>query len=75
MKWGAFDAGLQDTEVLLDNQADISIVMPELLRDMEKVEREIQVSGIRGTQLVVDQKGYQQDFFHVYSSDKAKVNV
>jgi hypothetical protein len=43
----------------------------KLLREVEKVEREIYVSGIRSTQLVVDQKGYLQDFFHVYASEKA----
>jgi hypothetical protein len=43
----------------------------KLLREVEKVEREICVSGIRSTQLVVDQKGYLQDFFHVYASEKA----
>jgi hypothetical protein len=38
--------GLGATEVLLDNQANISIMRPELLRMLEPVDRPVKVSGV-----------------------------
>jgi hypothetical protein len=49
--------GLGATEVLLDNQADISIMRPELLRMLEPVDRPVNVSGVGGVQLVVKETG------------------
>jgi hypothetical protein len=39
---------LRPTKVLLDNQADISIVHPMLLRDVQKAQRRIRVKGVGG---------------------------
>lgn len=50
--------GIGLIEVLLDNQADISIMRPELLCEIELVDREIQVSGIGSVQLIVKSAGY-----------------
>jgi hypothetical protein len=54
---------LLPTEVLLNNQADISIVHPMLLKNIEKSDRRIKVKGIGGLQLVVDQVGELEGFF------------
>jgi hypothetical protein len=56
-------SGFCDTEVLLDNQADISIMQPELLRALKPAEKKIRVNGVGGLQLTVDRKGYLDDFF------------
>jgi hypothetical protein len=68
-------SGFRDTEVLLDNQADISIMRPELLRALQPTEKKIQVNGVGGLQLTVDRKGYLDDFFDVYASEHMKANV
>ncbi len=68
-------SGFRDTEVLLDNQADISIMQPELLRALKPAEKKIRVNGVRGLQLTVDRKGYLDDFFDVYASEHMKANV
>jgi hypothetical protein len=48
---------LTDTEILLDNQADISIIHPKLLENVPPVERNIKVKGVEGVQMVVSKKG------------------
>jgi len=50
---------LAPTEVLLDNQADISIIHPMLLTDVHKSERRIRVKGVGGLQLIVDETEQQ----------------
>jgi hypothetical protein len=67
--------GFTMTEVLLDNQADISIVWPELLRAIWPISETVKVKGVGGVQLKLNQVGYLQDFFEVYSSNKARVNI
>ncbi len=67
--------GFATTEVLLDNQADISIVRPELLRALHPINETVKVRGVGGVQLELDQVGYLQDFFEVYSSNDARVNI
>ncbi len=46
--------GLSPTEVLLDNQANISIVNPRLLKNVRQCSHQIRVKGVGGTQLIVD---------------------
>jgi hypothetical protein len=67
--------GLGATEVLLDNQADISIMLPELLRMLEPVKSPVKISGVGGVQLVAKESGYVQDFFRVYASNDTRANV
>jgi hypothetical protein len=69
--------GFKATEVLLDNQANISIMRPELLRAFEHIETEteIRVNGVGGVQLCTNETGYLQDFFRVYTSPDTKANV
>jgi hypothetical protein len=57
----------KSTEVLLDNQANISIMKLSLLCNLEKAESEDRTSGVRGRQRTVRKTGYLEDFFHVYS--------
>jgi hypothetical protein len=67
--------GFGPTKVLLDNQADISIMKPDLLRMLEVTEKPIRVNGVGGVQLVVSETGYLQDFFRVYATKDTKANV
>jgi hypothetical protein len=66
---------LEPTKVLLNNQADISIMHLMLLRDVQKSQRRIRVKGVGGQQLIVDKEGVLDGFFPVYASDKTKANV
>ncbi len=68
-------SGFCKTEVLLDNQADISIMQPGLLRAFKPAKKKVHINGVGGLQLMVDRKGYLEDFFDVYASDHTKVNV
>jgi hypothetical protein len=67
--------GFHEYDVLLDNQADISIVHPRLLREVMQADRPVTVKGIGGRQLVVEKTGYLDEFFRVYASENAKPNV
>jgi hypothetical protein len=68
-------SGFRETEILLDNQADISIMRPGLLRAFKPAEKTVRVNGVGSIQLTVDRKGYLEDFFDVYASEHTKVNV
>jgi hypothetical protein len=67
--------GLEKGEVLLDNQADVSIMHPSLLRAIKRADSEIRVNGVGGVQLVTNRTGYLQDFFRVYTSTDTRANV
>jgi hypothetical protein len=58
-------SGFSSTEVLLDNQADISIMRPELLRQLRPTNGTVRVNGVGGVQLELKQVGYLEDFFEV----------
>jgi hypothetical protein len=62
-------------DILLDNQADVSIVHPHLLQDVLPAESPITVKGIGGRQLKAEHAGYLQDFFRVYASEQANPSV
>lgn len=66
---------LLHTEILMDNQANISIVHPSLLENVRKASKSIRVKGVGGVQLVVDQVGTLNGFSQVYASNKMKANV
>jgi hypothetical protein len=66
---------LRKTEVLLNNQADISIVHPMLLENERPAEREIKVKGVGGVQMKVNKVGDLPNFFKVYASAESKANV
>jgi hypothetical protein len=66
---------LRTTDVLLDNQADISVIHPSLLTGVKPSEKKIKISGVGGVQLIVNQVGFLKGFFEVYASADTKANV
>ena len=48
--------------MLLGNQADISIMRPELLPQLRPVDETVCVNGIGSVQLELEQVGYLEDF-------------
>jgi hypothetical protein len=67
--------GFLGTEVLLDNQADISIMRPELLRQLRPIDETVRVNDVGGVQLELKHAGYLEDFFEVYASTEIRVNI
>jgi hypothetical protein len=63
------------TQVLLDNQADISVIHPMLLKDVRPADKKIRVKGVGGIQLIVDKVRLLDVFFQVYVSENTKANV
>jgi hypothetical protein len=63
--------GISLTQVLLDNQADISVMHPMMLSDVRPAKRKIRVSGVGRVQLIVN----KVFFFQVYASKETKANV
>lgn len=62
-------------EILLDNQVDVSVVHPCLLRDEQLADSPIMVNGIGGKQLKVKNTGFLEEFFRVHASKYAKPSV
>ncbi|MFN9981496.1 MAG: hypothetical protein ACK53Y_16345, partial [bacterium] len=63
--------GISLTQVLLDNQADISVMHPMMLSDVRPAKRKIRVSGVGRVLLIVN----NVFFFQVYASKETKANV
>jgi hypothetical protein len=63
------------SEMLLDNQVDISVIHPSLLREIEQSESPVNINGVGGVQFAIDKEGYLDDFFHVYTSEDTHANV
>ena len=63
------------TEVLLDNQSDISVMKPSMLTNIQCAERPVYVNGAGGTQFTAHDTGYLQDFFSVYASEDTHANI
>lgn len=63
------------TDILLGNQADISIVHLALLTDIRRSKKKIRVKGVGGVQLVIDYVGMLKGFFTVYACQHTKANV
>jgi hypothetical protein len=63
------------TQVLLDKQADISVIHPMLLKDVRHADKKIRVKGVGGVQLIVNKVGMLDSFFQVYASENNKANV
>jgi hypothetical protein len=63
-------------EVLPYNQANISIMRPELLSAFQEAESEVRINRVGDVQLkTTKQTGYLPNFFCVYSSSNTKANV
>jgi len=67
--------GFSPMEVLLDIQAGISIMRPELVRAIWPVEEVLWVNGVGGVQLELHRAGYLDDFFEVYVSKETRVSI
>jgi uncharacterized protein YdaU (DUF1376 family) len=67
--------GLKPTDMLLDNQANISIVHPMLLKNVRPAPKKIVIKGVGGPQLIVDQVKDLEGFFEVYVSEHTKANI
>ncbi len=63
------------TEVLLDNQADVSVIHPSLLREIGPAEETVRINGVGGHQFTVEREGYLDEFFKVYASEDMHANV
>ncbi len=61
--------------MLLDNQADVSIIHPTLLREVEPAEEDVRINGVGVHQFTVENTGYLDDFFRVYASTETHANI
>ena len=62
-------------EVLIDNQANISIVHPSLLQDVRPADRTVKINGVGGHQFTVSETGYLDPLFQVYASETTRANI
>jgi len=69
------DSRFKQTEVLIDNQADISIVHPRLLRNIMAADKKVKINRVGGHQFTVSETGYLDPFFSVYASTQTKANI
>ncbi len=67
--------GLLPMKILLDNQANISIVNPQLLKNVQECDHQVKLKGVGGTQLIVNKLGDLEGFFEVYASEHTTANV
>ncbi len=65
---------LKRTKVLLGNQADVSVVHPDLLQDLQKAEKTVRINGAGGFQFETSAKGYLHEF-PVYASKQTTMNI
>ena len=61
--------------VRLDNQADVSAIMPRLLQDIHPADHTLEVTGINGGQLSITERGTLPGLFELYCSDKISANI
>lgn len=58
-------------ELLLEDRADVSIVHPDLLRDLLQavvpMKEPVHITGVGGLQFTVHEEGYLQDFLRCMS--------
>ena len=62
-------------EVLIDNQANICIVHPSLLRDVKPAEQSVKINGVGGHQFSVSETRYLDPLFHVYAKEDTRANI
>ncbi len=60
--------GIKLNNMLLDNQANVSIMHPSLFHSIKPANMDIRVNGVGRVQLTADSTGYLQDFSRVYAS-------
>lgn len=63
-------------DVLLDNQADISIINKKLLKNIKKLNVPVEVIGINGGKVILDEEGELEDFFTCFvATDQCNANI
>ena len=60
------ECSMQEDWLLLDNQADISIINPKFLQDIEDC-NEVRVNGIGGLSIKVNKTGHLDGVFRVHA--------
>jgi len=65
-------SGFGKYDVLLDNQANISIINEELLSNIQDADEEIKINGVGGHQFSVSKTGYLDPLFRVYASEETQ---
>jgi hypothetical protein len=66
---------VQLTKILLDNAANISMIHPTLLQNIRTASKKIQIKGVSGVQIVMDEVSTLEGFLEVYASESTKANV
>ena len=61
--------------MLLDNQANISIVHQDLLCNIQEAEHAVKINGVGGHQFTVNKTGFLDPLFHVYASEDTHANI
>jgi len=69
------DNRFKPTEILIDNQANVSIVHPDLARNIEPAEKLVKINGVGGHQFTVKSIGFLDPLFPVYVSDQTKAHI
>ena len=62
-------------KILIDNQANVSIVHPDLLQDIQSAEKSARINGVGGHQFTVDKTGFLDPLFRVYASEETQANI
>ena len=63
------------TDVMLDNQANVSIFRTNMLRDIFDAEETVKINGVGGHQFSVTKTGFLDPLFRVYASDDMHANI
>jgi hypothetical protein len=61
--------------VFFDNQVDVSIIHPTLLREIELAGEDVHINGVGGHQFTVGDTGYLDEFFRVYASTETHGSI
>mmetsp|Transcript_8512 Transcript_8512/g.12432 ORF Transcript_8512/g.12432 Transcript_8512/m.12432 type:complete len:164 (-) Transcript_8512:147-638(-) len=69
------DNRFKPTEILIDNQANVSIVHPDLARNIEPAKKQVKINGVGGHQFTVKSTGFLDPLFPVYVSEQTKANI
>ena len=62
-------------DVLIDNQANVSVMHPDLLRDVRDADEKININGVGGHQFSVTKTGFLDPLFRVYASEDTHANI
>ena len=62
-------------EVLLDNQADVSVLRPRLLSNLYRLDTPSGITGIGGKELNINRVGFLRDFFECMASENIMANI